>query len=144
MHTGETLNSHVAGEIRAELARRRMTARELAEKVGVRRMWVQYRLSGTTPIQLDDLHRIAEALDMPVVALLPQPVQQGARMPAPPPPRVRRRGDITESFPMTGRSHSVTKAVKCTQPSGRSTSKGASRSTRRPVILPAHAADTTQ
>lgn len=71
MSADQTWNAYAAGEVRAILARNRLTARDLAERMGVKRMWVQYRLAETTPMQLDDLQRIAAALGVEVAALLP-------------------------------------------------------------------------
>lgn len=58
------------------LARKRMSARELADLLGERRMWVQYRLAETTPLQLNDLQRIADALEVGIADLLPQEVSR--------------------------------------------------------------------
>lgn len=69
-HSG-SLSDRVAEEIRALLARKRMTGRELARRLGVSPSWISYRLTGTQPIDFNDAARIAEALDVPVVALLP-------------------------------------------------------------------------
>ena len=48
-----------------------MAAYELAELLGVSRSWVSYRLRVEQTIDLDDLERIAAALDVPVSRLLP-------------------------------------------------------------------------
>lgn len=72
MSDGKRLSDYVAGEIRATLARGRTTGRELAEKLGVSRSWVSYRLTGTTEITLNDLEKIAGALGVGVSSLLPQ------------------------------------------------------------------------
>lgn len=66
-----TLSDLVAEEIRAVLGRRRMSGAALARTLGVSAMWVSYRLSGKQPIDLNDLERIATALDVPVGALIP-------------------------------------------------------------------------
>jgi transcriptional regulator with XRE-family HTH domain len=70
-----------------------MTARELAEKIGVKRMWVQYRLAETTKIDLDDLERIADALDVKVAELLPLDDQPAERV-------LTRRRRLTGSYPI--------------------------------------------
>lgn len=59
----------VAGEIRAELARQRMTQADLATQLGVSRPWLSRRLSGETPLSVGDMVVIAEALDVPVATL---------------------------------------------------------------------------
>lgn len=79
MSADQTWNAYAAGEVRAILARNRLTARDLAERMGVKRMWVQYRLAETTPMQLDDLQRIAVALEVEVTALLPAARDVNAR-----------------------------------------------------------------
>jgi DNA-binding Xre family transcriptional regulator len=72
--TGTTsrLSEQVAEEIRAILGRRRMSQAALARALGVSPMWVNYRLTGTQPIDLNDLDRIAAVLDVDVTELLPQ------------------------------------------------------------------------
>jgi transcriptional regulator with XRE-family HTH domain len=55
----------VAGEIRAELGRQRLTQIELAIRLGEKRSWVARRLIGETPITVTDLARIADALGVP-------------------------------------------------------------------------------
>lgn len=69
------LTARVAGEIRAELARRGMAAYELAELLGVSRSWVSYRLRVEQTIDLDDLERISEALGVSIFRLLGEPEQ---------------------------------------------------------------------
>jgi transcriptional regulator with XRE-family HTH domain len=71
MRENESLSEYAAGEIRAEIARSRTSGREVAAKLGVSRSWLSYRLTGTTEITLNDLARIADALDVPISALLP-------------------------------------------------------------------------
>lgn len=79
MDERQTLSDYAAGEVRAVLARRRITGRDLAAKLHVSRSWVSYRLTGTTEIGLNDLERIARALDVEVAALLPTPALRDER-----------------------------------------------------------------
>jgi len=79
MNETQTLSDYAAGEIRAILARRRSTGKELAETLGVSRSWVSYRLIGTTEITLNDLERIARALDVDIADLLPRRVYRDGR-----------------------------------------------------------------
>ncbi len=65
------LTDLVAEEIRAMMARRRLTGQRLARVLGVSNAWVSYRLNGRQAIDLNDLERIAAALDVPVHALFP-------------------------------------------------------------------------
>ena len=74
MSSNESLSVRVAEEIRAMLARRRVSGRELARRLDVSSPWVSYRLTGNQEIGLDDLERIAAALDVPVTDLLPRGV----------------------------------------------------------------------
>lgn len=66
-----SLSELVAEEIRAVLGRRRMSGRQLANALGVSQTWMSTRLSGATPIDLNDLDRIARVLGLDVAALLP-------------------------------------------------------------------------
>jgi transcriptional regulator with XRE-family HTH domain len=66
-----SLPERIAGEIRAELARRRMTQSALAEKIGRSPMYVWRRLSDqSTALDIADLEAIAKALELPVEHLL--------------------------------------------------------------------------
>jgi DNA-binding Xre family transcriptional regulator len=71
MSDNVTLSERVAEEIRAMLGRQRMSGRQLASKLGVSQTWMSTRLAGTTPIDLNDLERIAGILDVDVFELLP-------------------------------------------------------------------------
>jgi len=66
------LQQRVAEEIRVELARRRMSARQLALMTGWSPMYVSRRLRGQLPFTIADLDDVASALDIPVTRLLPR------------------------------------------------------------------------
>jgi transcriptional regulator with XRE-family HTH domain len=66
----DTLNSRTAANIRAELARRRITQEEFAERLGMGRTSVTAMLLGQTAITLPKLERIAELLEMEPSKLL--------------------------------------------------------------------------
>jgi transcriptional regulator with XRE-family HTH domain len=66
-----SLNDRVAAEIRAEMARQRLTLRELAETLGVSHTWVGNRLTSVQPIDFVDVEKVAAALGVPVSRLLP-------------------------------------------------------------------------
>ena len=66
------LTEQVAEEIRALLARRRISGRELARRMGASHSWVNFRLTGAQPMTLDDLQRFAEFLNVEVTDLLPR------------------------------------------------------------------------
>ncbi|MPY99040.1 MAG: helix-turn-helix domain-containing protein [Actinophytocola sp.] len=56
----------VAAEIRAQLARQRVTQTVLADQLGVSRAWLSRRLSGDTPLSVGDVATIADTLGVPV------------------------------------------------------------------------------
>ena len=74
-----SLSERVAEEIRAQMARKRITGTALAKALRVSNAWVSYRLSGKQPIDLNDLEAIAGALAVPVADLFPPDVRQGSR-----------------------------------------------------------------
>lgn len=59
------LRDTVAGAVRAEMARRRMTQQGLADQLGVGQWWVSKRLTRSIPFTIEDLERIATALQLP-------------------------------------------------------------------------------
>lgn len=65
-----TLQSAVAAEVRAEMARRRFTGVELAAHLNLAQQSVSKRLSGGTPIDLDELSAIAQWLGLDVLTLI--------------------------------------------------------------------------
>lgn len=71
-----SLRNGVAEEVRALLARKRMTGDKLAAAIDRSPMYVSRRLRGEVPFDLDDLERIAAALDVIVLRLLPREALQ--------------------------------------------------------------------
>lgn len=69
----------VAAEIRATMARRRMVQSDLAKLLGEHPSWVSRRLGQDRRITVDDLDRIAKALGMGVVDLLPVDTRRAGR-----------------------------------------------------------------
>lgn len=67
------MNNVVAAEIRATMARQEVSAQELATRLGVSKMWVSRRTSGQTRLTLDDVARIAAALEVDSAQLLNAP-----------------------------------------------------------------------
>lgn len=65
------LSHHVAAEIRAEMARQRMSLAELAGRIGLSESTLRRRLDGRTPFGLDEFARTAAALNVPVEQLMP-------------------------------------------------------------------------
>ncbi len=67
------LTEAVAGQVRAEMARARITGTQLAEKIGRTGSYVARRLNGAVAFDTDDLAAIAEVLRIDVVDLIPTP-----------------------------------------------------------------------
>lgn len=66
------LRELAAEEIRVHLARRRMSASELARRTGMKQSTLARRMTGATAFDLDDLERIADVLGVQVADLLPR------------------------------------------------------------------------
>jgi transcriptional regulator with XRE-family HTH domain len=62
----------VAGQVRAEMARHRVTQAQLAPLVGLHPMSLSRRLSGDVPFDVLELYTIAEHLGVRVADLLPE------------------------------------------------------------------------
>lgn len=67
-----TLNEGIAEEIRALLARRRLSASDLARMTGLTQRAISRRLTGEKVIDADDLERIAAVLGVDIIDLLPR------------------------------------------------------------------------
>jgi transcriptional regulator with XRE-family HTH domain len=68
-----SLRERIAEEIRVLLARRRISASELARQIGATQPYISRRLTGETAFDVDDLEKIAACLDVEVADLLPVP-----------------------------------------------------------------------
>lgn len=66
-----TYQDVAAAEVRAVMARERVTQVELAARLNVRTAWLHRRLAGATPISINELADIATALKVPVSDLIP-------------------------------------------------------------------------
>lgn len=81
------MRQRVAEEIRVLLARRRMSGSELARQIGASQPYVSRRLTGEIAFDVDDLEKIAAALDVqPSDLLIPKTVTgtyQGEALPTP-------------------------------------------------------------
>jgi transcriptional regulator with XRE-family HTH domain len=60
----------VASNIRAEMARRKRTHAELASVLNLTRSSMHRRMTGEQPLDIDELHKIAAFLGVPVTTLL--------------------------------------------------------------------------
>jgi transcriptional regulator with XRE-family HTH domain len=67
------LRGLAAEEIRVLLARKRMSAAELARRTGIKQSTMARRMTGETAFDLDDLEAIAVVLEVEVTDLLPKP-----------------------------------------------------------------------
>ena len=64
------LSQTATQEIRAEMARHRVSQHALAEQLGWTQGYLQRRLSGAVPLSLDDVVAIAAALDISATQLV--------------------------------------------------------------------------
>ncbi len=94
-----TLSELVAEEVRALMARRRMSGRQLATTLGVSPSWVSYRLTGVQPIDVNDMHLMAGALGVEVHDLLPSREQASRAVAPKPQPAIKRRSRGREDAP---------------------------------------------
>lgn len=72
------LRERVAEELRALLARRKVTPTELGRRLGKSQTWVWRRLEGEVAFDLNDLEAIAAVLAVTPADLLPPDVRRGA------------------------------------------------------------------
>ena len=72
----------VIEEIRVEMARQRLNQSDLARLLTEGQPWVSRRLSGATPMTLDDLERIARALRIDVEDVVRSRERSDTRRPA--------------------------------------------------------------
>ena len=64
------LGQTVAANLRAEMARRRIRGRDVAEQLGRGGPWLSRRLTGEVAFTLDELEAVAAAIGVRVVDLL--------------------------------------------------------------------------
>lgn len=67
--TGHALREQVAEEVRALMARRRISGVELGRRLGKSQAFISRRLVGTTPFDVDDLEALAQIFGVPVTSL---------------------------------------------------------------------------
>lgn len=65
-----TTSHDVVPTVRAELARRHITQKRVAEHLGLSQQGVSLRMSGRVQFRIDELSQIADLLDLPVTSLL--------------------------------------------------------------------------
>jgi transcriptional regulator with XRE-family HTH domain len=67
-------SAQTGANVRAEMARRGVSQVKMAAALGLSQPSVSARLRGVTPFDVDELHAVADFLDVPVAALLPSEV----------------------------------------------------------------------
>jgi ribosome-binding protein aMBF1 (putative translation factor) len=70
----QSLTERVALAIRVEMVRRGMKTSALAASIDESYLWLQRRLTGTTPFLLEDVQRIADALGVQLTHLVGEDV----------------------------------------------------------------------
>jgi len=60
----QTLSGEVAANIRAELARQKVSQTQVAERLGLSQAAVSRRLSGALPFELDEIAAVADLLNV--------------------------------------------------------------------------------
>jgi transcriptional regulator with XRE-family HTH domain len=75
----KTINQHVAQEIRAEMARRRISQIVLAKRLGAGQRAISRRLIGEVELTVGDVDQIAQILGIPFEQLLPERPSLGRR-----------------------------------------------------------------
>lgn len=68
----QNTTERTAGAVRAELARRKISGRDLATALGWSVTTTWRRLNGTHPFDVDELTQVASHLGVPVSTLLPE------------------------------------------------------------------------
>lgn len=121
-----------AEEIRVLLARRRISASELARRIGVTQPYISRRLTGEIALDVDDLQAIADALGVAVVELLPASAKGGPRA-------IARYLNVAERTTPNGRQPNSTRPtpVRPPAPTRPDTPRpGDTRPTTRTAVLP--------
>lgn len=72
-----TYREAVAAEVRAALARKQMTQVSLAAHIDMSRGVLSDRLAARSPFAVDELYRIADALDVDLWSLVPSTQSKG-------------------------------------------------------------------
>lgn len=66
----ESPHKRVVGDVRAQLARRRVSARQVAFALGWTEHYMSRRLTGKTPFDVNDLYALAQVLDVSILTFL--------------------------------------------------------------------------
>lgn len=120
-----TLSQLVGKQIKLKLFLAEMSGRDLAIKLGVSPSWVSYRVSGKQEIGLDDLYRIAKALDVEVSDLMTPEIIAKAREAGP---------GLTVPYPQVTVRSPVSSRPRDNRPNGRAMAETASAAGRTTYI----------
>ena len=71
---GEAFSRRVAAEVRAELARQRVSQEALCARIGMSQSTLSRRITGEHPFDTSELAEIAEVLGVPVSRFIPDGV----------------------------------------------------------------------
>ena len=129
-----TLSERIAEEIRVQLARRNISAAELARRTGLKQPYLSRRMTCEVEFDTADLERIAAALDVPVSDLIPG----GSRG------ELNRRSPLAPNHPMPAPGYAtptLTNPPPMTRLNGYTERRSADPATRRPVRLTTPTAD---
>jgi transcriptional regulator with XRE-family HTH domain len=72
MQIAQSLTAIVGANVRAEMARRRISQQQLANHLGVSQGAISKRLAGTVPFDVNEVGAIAELLGVHISDLLPE------------------------------------------------------------------------
>ena len=67
-----SIEDQIAEEVRALLARRRVTGRQISDRLGWSPAYLSRRLNGQTAFRISDLEELTSMLNIPVTRLLPR------------------------------------------------------------------------
>lgn len=77
--TAESTTEKVAAELRAVMARKRLTQMQLAILTGKNQMWVSRRCSGAVSMSIEDMEILAQAMSVDLWDLLPAEIKTGSK-----------------------------------------------------------------
>lgn len=78
MATTTEIREQIAAEVRAEIARRRLTQRQVAEILDMTQPALQLRLVGTRPFRAEELVKLADSLGIPASQFVSTTVEAAA------------------------------------------------------------------
>ena len=99
----ESPHMAVAAEVRAALARQRISGRGAARELGWKSDYLWRRLDGRTPFDVNDLVAVAALLDVPVTDFFPDVLLEGAVSGGPISHIIGPTGILTWAYPQGAR-----------------------------------------